>query len=59
MPALCSMLSGTNYAQNYAGIIGRSLITVQEANNQMFTMLKKGNGRKNPVVGIIKPVLGY
>ena len=25
MPALCSMLSGTYYAQNYVGIIGRSL----------------------------------
>jgi len=29
MPALCSMLSGTYYAQNYAGIIGGSLIAEQ------------------------------
>jgi len=28
MPALYSMLSGTYYAQNYASIIGRSLLTV-------------------------------
>jgi len=26
MPALCSMLSGIYYAQNYASIIGGSLI---------------------------------
>ena len=25
MPALCLMLSGTYYAKNYAGIIGRGL----------------------------------
>ena len=26
MPALCLMLSGTYYAKNYAGIIGRGLM---------------------------------
>ena len=26
MPALCLMLSGTYYAKNYAGIIGRGLL---------------------------------
>jgi len=30
MPALCSMLSGTYYAQNYAGIIGGSLVPMLE-----------------------------
>ena len=30
MLALCLMLLGTYYAQNYAGIIGRSLPLIQE-----------------------------
>jgi len=28
MPVLCSMFSGTYYAQNYASIIGGSLVTI-------------------------------
>ena len=28
MPALCLMLSGTYYAKNYAGIIGRGLVSL-------------------------------
>ena len=33
MPVLCSMLFNAHYAQNYAGIIGASLVITLNANN--------------------------
>ena len=42
MLALCLMLLGTYYAQNYAGIIGRSLVSARKAliiwTNQQITL---------------------
>ena len=35
MPALCLMLSGTYYAKNYAGIIGRGLYPIPKTRQRI------------------------
>ena len=39
MLALCLMLSGTYYAKNYAGIIGRGLLVIQVYKMMMLMMM--------------------